>query len=215
MKVQAPIEVLIVDDHPVVLEGLAAVISSDLDMRVVGQARTGREAIEHFRLHRPTVTLVDLRLPDMSGMDVISTLRREYGETGFVVLTVLGGDEDIFRAMQEGARGYLHKDATKEEILQAIRMVAHGDRYIQVGMASRLADRLASGNPSLREIEVLQLMATGKSNKEIAFELSVGEGTVKTHVGNMVRKLGVSSRTQAILTAARRGMVRLVDKKER
>lgn len=214
MTVQAPIQVLIVDDHPVVLAGLAAIVSTDPEMQVMWQARTGREAIEYFRRYRPTVTLVDLRLPDMSGIDVISTLRREYGDPGFLVLSVLAGDEDIFRALQEGARGYLHKDATREEILRAIRAVARGDRYIQVEMASRLADRITGCSTTPRELEVLQLIASGKSNKEVAFELSVGEGTIKTHVGNIMRKLGVSSRTQAILTAARRGIVRLVNKKD-
>ncbi len=213
MTVQTQIQVLIVDDHPVVMEGLAAMISSDLDMRVVGQARTGREAIEHFHRHRPTVTLVDLRLPDMSGIDVITILAREYGDSGFLVLSVLAGDEDIFRALQQGARGYLYKDATRPELLQAIRAVARGDRYIQVEMASRLADRITGCNPTPRELEVLQLIATGKSNKEIASELSVGEGTVKTHASNIMRKLGVTSRTQAILTAARRGIVRLAGKR--
>lgn len=204
-----PLRILIVDDHPVVLQGLAAMIAQEQDMVVVAGARNGREAIEMHCCFRPDVTLVDLRLPDMSGVDVVEAIRQAQSDAGCIVLSVFGGDEDIYRALRKGARAYLQKDVTQEELVRAIRAVARGNRYLPTTVAAHLADRIAGSNPTPRELAVLQLIASGKSNKEIAADLSVGEGTVKTHVNNVMRKLGVTSRTQAILAAVQRGLVHM------
>lgn len=208
-----PVRILVVDDHPVVLQGLVAMISQEPDMQIVAEARNGREAIEMHRRVRPDVTLVDLRLPDMSGVDVVAAIRQEHRDAGLIVLSVFGGDEDIYRALQKGARAYLQKDVTREELIRAVRAVSRGNRYLPVSVAARLADRISGSNPTPRELAVLQLIASGKSNKEIAAELPVGEGTVKTHVNNIMRKLGVTSRTQAILAAVQRGLVHLGPKR--
>jgi DNA-binding NarL/FixJ family response regulator len=203
-----PSRILIADDHPVVRQGIAAIISQEPDMTVVAQAGSGAEAIDLFRRHRPDLTLMDLSLPDRTGVEVIETLLAESPDARFVVLTVYGGEDDIYLALKAGARAYLLKDAGGEVLVEAIRAVLEGKRYLPPGVASRLADRMSGTDLTRRELDVLKLLAAGGSNRRIAERLHVTEGTVKTHLNNILGKLGVTSRTQAILTALRRGIVR-------
>lgn len=204
-----PIRVLLADDHPVVREGLAAMINRRADMTVVAQACNGREAVQLFLLHQPDVTLVDLRMPEMDGLEVIGNLRRQFPEACIVVLTTFDGDEDIFRALRAGARGYLLKDAPRERLLECIRSVYQGESYLPAGVASKLAERVSGPQLTRRELEVLRLLALGKSNKEVGSGLHVTESTVKVHVNNILHKLKVSGRTEAVTLAIRRGLVRL------
>jgi len=205
----APIRIMITDDHPVVREGFAAMIETEPDMAVVGQARSGEEALELFRRVRPDVTLMDLRMPGMGGVDAIQAIRREFPASRLIVLTTYDGDEDIYRAIEAGAQAYLLKDMLCDEILAAIRAVHAGQRRIPAAVGTRLAERMAGMNLSGREQHVLELVATGKSNKEIATALEITEATVKGHMTNILGKLGVTDRTQAVITAIRRGLVHL------
>jgi DNA-binding NarL/FixJ family response regulator len=201
------IRVLIVDDHPVVREGLAAIVSRENDMCVVAQAQNGGEAIELFHRLQPDLTLLDLSLPDISGVEVIAALIPEFPDARFLVLSVYDGNEDIYRALKAGAFSYLLKDSRPEELLHAIREIFAGRRYLPGRVASKLAERISEDYLTGREQEVLQLMADGKSNKQIADELNLGEGTIKTHVTNILNKLRVESRSHAIVEALRRGLV--------
>jgi len=203
------IRVLIVDDHPVVREGLAAMINRRPDMEVVAEAVNGREAVELCRRHRPDVTLMDLRMPVMGGVEATQAIRREFSDARIIVLTTYDGDQDIYRALQAGARAYLLKDAPREELLEAIRAVHAGQRHLPPLVAGRLADHLAGNDLTAREQEVLELIAAGKSNREIGADLSITESTVKVHVNNILGKLGVHDRTQAVTTALQRGIVHL------
>jgi len=205
----APIRIMITDDHPVVREGFAAMIETEPDMAVVGQARSGEEALELFRRVRPDVTLMDLRMPGMGGVEAIRALRREFPASRLIVLTTYDGDEDIYRAIEAGAQAYLLKDMLCDEILAAIRAVHAGQRRIPAAVGTRLAERMAGMNLSAREHQVLEFVAAGKSNKEIAAELQITEATVKGHMTNILGKLGVTDRTQAVITAIRRGLVHL------
>ena len=205
----APIRIMITDDHPVVREGFAAMIETEPDMAVVGQARSGEEALELFRRVRPDVTLMDLRMPGMGGVEAIRALRREFPNSRLIVLTTYDGDEDIYRALEAGAQAYLLKDMLCDEILAAIRAVHAGQRRIPAAVGTRLAERMAGMNLSEREQQVLECVAAGKSNKEIATELQITEATVKGHMSNILGKLGVTDRTQAVFTALRRGLVHL------
>jgi DNA-binding NarL/FixJ family response regulator len=205
----APIRIMITDDHPVVREGFAAMIETEPDMAVVGQARSGEEALELFRRVRPDVTLMDLRMPGMGGVEAIRALRREFPNSRLIVLTTYDGDEDIYRAIEAGAQAYLLKDMLCDEILAAIRAVHAGQRRIPAAVGTRLAERMAGMNLSERERQVLEFVATGKSNKEIAAALEITEATVKGHMTNILGKLGVTDRTQAVITAIRRGLVHL------
>jgi DNA-binding NarL/FixJ family response regulator len=204
------IRVLLADDHAVVREGFAAILSYQQDVEVVGQAADGPEAVALYRKLHPDLLLVDLRMPGLSGVEVITTIRAEDPEARAIVLTTFDGDEDIFRALEAGARGYLLKDSTTTELLDAIRVVHTGGRRVPPEVAARLVERATSG-PSLsaREIEVLRLVAAGKTNKEIASALFISEGTVKTHVNSIHEKLGVRDRTEAVMTALRRGILHL------
>jgi len=204
-----PIRIMITDDHPVVREGFAAMIETESDMAVVGQARSGEEALELFRRVRPDVTLMDLRMPGMGGVEAIRALRREFPDSRHIVLTTYDGDEDIYRAIEAGAQAYLLKDMLCGEILEAIRDVHAGRRRIPAAVGTRLAERMAGMNLSEREQQVLECVAAGKSNKEIATELQITEATVKGHMTNILGKLGVTDRTQAVITALRRGLVHL------
>ncbi|NJO39396.1 MAG: response regulator transcription factor [Cyanobacteria bacterium RU_5_0] len=201
------IRVLIADDHPMMREGLAAVIEYKPDMTVVGQARNGQEAIDLFRQYQPDVTLMDLRMPEVGGVEAIMTICAEFVNPRIIVLTTYDGDEDIYRGLRAGARGYLLKDAEPDELLAAIRTVYDGRQFIPLAVGAKLVERM--GNPELsdRELEVLQLMAKGNSNQEISTALSIAEGTVKFHVKNILSKLKVNDRTQAVITALKRGIV--------
>jgi DNA-binding NarL/FixJ family response regulator len=204
------IRVLIVDDHRVVRVGLAAMIARERDMEVVGEAADGPSALAAYATHRPDVVLLDLRMPDMNGAEIITRLRKSDPQAKVIVLTSYDSDEDIFRAVEAGARGYLLKGAFPEGILEeAIRTVHAGSRLIPPAVADRLADRLGAPSLTPREIAVLELVARGLSNREIGAALSTSAGTVKTHLERVYAKLGVGDRTAAALTAIRRGLVTL------
>jgi len=201
------IRLLIVDDHHVVRKGLVSLINSEPDMSVIAEAGDGQQAIDLYRQHKPDVVLMDLRLPVLSGVGATTAIRKEFPAARILVLTTYDGDEDIYRALQAGAAGYLLKDMFSEELLEAIRAVYSGLRRIPAAVAERLAARVGGPDLTARELDVLKLIVKGKSNKEISTELSIGEATVKTHVNNILAKLGVSDRTQAATTALQRGIV--------
>lgn len=203
------IRVLIADDHGVVREGLVAMIRRKADMVVIGEASNGREALQLWKQHRPAVTLLDLRMPELDGVSVIKEIRALDDKARIIVLTTFDGDEDIYRAIQAGAKGYLLKDAPREALLDCIRRVHSGETCIPVHLAAKLADRISGEALSAREIEVLQLMAQGKSNKEIGSALFISEGTVKSHGKGIFGKMNVLSRTEAVACATRRGLIRL------
>jgi len=209
MKAPEPIHIMIVDDHPVVREGFASMIGTEPDMILVAEARDGEQARELFRQHHPDVTLMDLRMPGLNGVDTIRSIRREFPQSRFIVLTTYDGDEDIYRALEAGAQAYLLKDMLCDEILSAIRAVHGGQRRIPAAVGTRLAERMSGLGLSGREQEVLELVAKGKSNKEVAADLGITEATVKGHLTNILGKLGVTDRTQAVITALRRGLVQL------
>ncbi len=204
-----PIRVLIIEDHNVVREGLAALLKVADGLDVVGEAADGVEAIAQFRKHQPDIALIDLRLPRLSGVDVIERIRMETPHARFIVLTTYDGDEDIYRALKAGARAYLLKGMTSEELISTIRAVHAGKSYIPPAIAERLAERMGAQDLTPREFEVLEHIVQGRSNKEIAAELEVSEATVKTHINSLLGKLGVTDRTQAATAAIQRGMVPL------
>ena len=204
-----PIRILIADDHAVVREGLAALIGRRADMLVVAEAENGRRAVELARTHRPDVILMDLRMPEMGGVEAIGLIRAEQPQARVIVLTTYDGDEDIFRALQAGARAYLLKDTPRDELIDAIRAVHGGQKRLPPEVAAKLAERVTAEPLTPRELEVLAGLARGQSNKEIGAALSIAEGTVKVHVNSLLGKLGVADRTQAVLEGLRRGLVRL------
>ena len=204
-----PIRVLIIEDHNVVREGLAALLKVADGLDVVGEAADGVEAIAQFRKHQPDIALIDLRLPRLSGVDVIERIRMETPHARFIVLTTYDGDEDIYRALKAGARAYLLKGMTSEELISTIRAVHAGKSYIPPAIAERLAERMGAQDLTPREFEVLEHIVQGRSNKEIAAELEVSEAPVKTHITSLLGKLGVTDRTQAATAAIQRGMVPL------
>ncbi|HEV3063417.1 MAG TPA: response regulator transcription factor [Vicinamibacterales bacterium] len=209
MSAAPKVRVLCVDDHAVVREGIAAIINLQPDMTLVASASTGRDALQQYRAIRPDVTLMDLRLSDMSGFDAIRAIRAEFPDARVIVLSSYEGDADIRQAMDAGARGYVAKGMVREELLAVIRSVHAGKRRLPAELASTLAEHLSDDQLSPREIEVLQHVSAGKLNKEIAAELSLAEGTVKMHVRNILSKLGASDRTEAVTVALRRGIIRL------
>jgi DNA-binding NarL/FixJ family response regulator len=202
----AVIRVLVIDDHPVVRTGLAHLLASRPELRLVGEAGTAEEGLALYRAKRPDVTLIDLSLPDGHGAEVIADLLREQPAARFIVLSIHTGSEDVYRAIKSGALGFLAKDADGEEIMAAIRDVHAGKRHLSAAAAGALSERVAADQLTEGEQRVLELMARGGSNKAIAVALHLGEGTVKTHVASILRKLRVSSRSEAIAQAFRRGL---------
>ena len=208
-QVSEPIRILVADDHHVVRQGLVALLKTVSGFEVVAEAADGKQALDCFDKHRPDVTLMDLRMPNLGGVEAVAQIRRKYPVARIIVLTTFDGDEDIYRALQAGAKGYLLKGMFGEELIEAIRAVHAGKTRIPSPIAERLADRM--GGPALtsRELEVLKQIVAGRSNKEIGAELSISEATVKTHINSILGKLGVTDRTQAATTALQRGIVHL------
>jgi DNA-binding NarL/FixJ family response regulator len=209
--IQPPITVLIADDHPVVRMGLASLLAARAELRLVAEAASGEEALRQYALHRPDVVLMDLRMPGMDGVSAIEAIRAKDAAARVVILTTFDGEEDIYRGLRAGAKAYLLKDSPSDEIVNCISAVVRGQRYLPRGVAEKLADRMNSDELSRRELEVLQHLASGKSNKEIARITRITEGTVKFHVTAVMGKLGVKSRTEAVAVAIRKGLIRVSD----
>jgi two-component system, NarL family, response regulator len=202
-------KVMIVDDHPLMLVGAASIVNARPDMTVVAQTGTGEEAITLFSKHKPDVTLMDLKLPGMSGVDAIRAIRSVHPGARFVVLTTYEGDADIHRALEAGAQGYVIKGMPYQTLVEALERVNKGGRFLPPPVARALASRMPDSDLSAREQEVLLLLAGGKSNKDIAFYLGITEATVKSHVSAILVRLGVNDRTEAVVTALQRGLVHL------
>lgn len=203
------IRVFTVDDHPLLREGIGAIISSQPDMLLVGQAANGREAIQKFRDEQPDVTLLDLRLPDMSGIDALISIRAGFPEARVVMLTTFEGDVEIQRSLQAGARAYILKTTPPKELLEVIRQVHLGKKRIPSEVAAQLAEHLSDDALTPREVDVLRHLAGGNRNRDIAERLVISEETVKVHVKHVMEKLGASDRTQAVAIAVRRGIIQL------
>lgn len=205
----AHIRVLTVDDHPLIRAGLAAVIGAETDVQMVAEASNGEEALERFWEHRPDVVLMDLRMPVMDGLTAARAILADFPDARIVVLTTYDGDEDIYRALEAGAKGYLLKDMLRTEVLNVVRAVHKGLRGIPAPVAARLAEHTPRIELTPRETELLRLVAKGLSNPEIAAEIGRTEGTVKVHLKNILQKLGADDRTEAVTTAIRRGFIHL------
>jgi DNA-binding NarL/FixJ family response regulator len=203
------IRVMVIDDQAVVRQGFVSLINTVADMEVVAEGTNGQQAVELFRQHQPDITLMDLRMPVLSGVEAIARIKLEFPNARIIVLTTYDGDEDIYRSLQAGAQGYLLKDMFFEELEDAIRGVHAGGRRLPAVVAERLAERLIGSELTGREVEVLEQIVKGKSNKEIAGALRITEATVKSHINNILSKMGVTDRTQAATTALQRGIVHL------
>jgi two-component system NarL family response regulator len=204
-----PIRCLVADDHAIVREGVAATIELYDEMRVVARAANGREAVALFREHRPDVTLMDLNMPEIGGVEAITAIRDEFPDARIIILTTYDGDEDIFRGLRAGAKAYLLKEGSVEQLVETIRAVHRGQVRIPQEVAAKLAQRMTSPELTAREMEVLRLIVAGNSNAEIGAALFITEATVKAHVNSILGKLDVSDRTQAVTTALKRGIVHL------
>ena len=209
LKETAKIRVLVVDDHPIMRVGIAAIIQATPDMTTVAQAGSGEEAVELYEKYLPDITLMDLRLPGMSGVEAIRILMARHRNAKFVVLTTYEGDEDIHQALEAGARSYIIKGMPHDALVSALRRVQAGGRFLPTPVSRALSSRLPNSDLSAREREVLDLIVQGKSNKEIASELGISESTVKCHVSVILMRLNVTDRTQAVVTALQRGLVHL------
>jgi DNA-binding NarL/FixJ family response regulator len=205
----APIRILVVDDHPLLREGVAALIAAEPDLLLVAVAADGREAIEQFRATRPDVTLMDLQMPNMSGIDAMISIRNEWPAARIIVLTTYAGDVLALRALKAGAQAYILKGMVRKELLETIRAVHQGQKRVQPDVAMQIASHTADASLSARELEVLELIAAGHSNKAIGSRLSINEETVKGHVKNILAKLGARDRTHAATLAFRRGIIQL------
>ena len=203
------IRVLTVDDHALLRDGIAALISNQSDMELVGEASNGREAIEAFRKHQPDVTLMDLQMPEMGGIDALSAIRGEFPEARIIVLTTYAGDVQVFRALKAGARGFLLKGLLRKELLDTIRAVHAGQKRLPPEIAAEIAEHATDSALTPREIEVLRLIAGGNANKEIAARLSLTEETVKGHVKNILAKLDANDRTHAVTIGLKRGIIEI------
>jgi DNA-binding NarL/FixJ family response regulator len=206
---QDRIRVLTVDDHPLLREGISTLINNQLDMCMVGEASTGAEALERFRELRPDVTLMDVRLPDKSGIDAMVAIRSEFPDARVIMLTTSEGDVEIQRALGTGARGYILKSMPPKDVIEAIRIVHAGKKRIPPAIAAHLAEHYADEDLTAREIEVLQQISGGNRNRDIAEKLFISEETVKVHIKHIMDKLGASDRTQAVAIAVRRGIIHL------
>jgi DNA-binding NarL/FixJ family response regulator len=203
------IRVLAVDDHPLLREGIAALVSNQADMELVAEAANGREAIEQFRKHLPDITLMDLQMPEMNGIDALGAIRGEFPEARIVVLTTYAGDVQVIRALKAGARGYLLKGLLRKELLETIRAVHAGQKRMPPEVASEIAEHATDDILTPREVDVLRLIAAGNANKEIAAQLSITEETVKGHVKNILAKLSANDRTHAVTIGLKRGIIDL------
>jgi two-component system NarL family response regulator len=206
---EKPIRIVIADDQHLVRQGFRSMLERLPSMEVVAEASTGQEAIDQYARHRPDILLLDLRLPDLCGVDVIRAVREEFLIARIIVLTTYDGDDEIYQSLQAGARAYLLKDVTLEELVGCIEKVHRGQTCVPPPVAAKLAERTASPELTERELDVLRRIVAGRSNKEIAADLGITEGTVKTHVNHVLDKLSVHDRTQAALTAVKRGLVRM------
>jgi two-component system NarL family response regulator len=203
------IRIVIADDHPVVREGLGALVSSQQDMKIVSEAANGRQAVQQFLLHRPDVLLLDLRMPEMNGMETIQAILEKAPNAKIIVLSTYDGDEDVYRALQAGAKAYLLKDSPRAQLLESIRGVYSGQLSIPSAIGARLAASMRTPKLTKRERDITRLLVDGKSNKEIGATLGVTEGTVKVHTGHIFKKLGAAGRTEAIRITLERGIVHL------
>lgn len=203
------IRLLVADDHAITREGIVAVFNRTADITVVAEAEDGEQTVALFRQHQPDVALIDLRMPKLEGVGAIAQIRQEFPDACLIILTTYDTDEDIYRGLSAGARGYLLKDTTAQELVNAVHTVYQGRKYIPPDIAAKLLERLNSNELTARELEVLRLLARGKSNSDISGLLSITEGTVKFHVNHVLEKLGVNDRTQAVIVALQRGLVRL------
>jgi DNA-binding NarL/FixJ family response regulator len=203
------IRILLADDHPVLRQGIQALAADERDMEFVAEASNGREAIEQFRKHGPDITLMDLQMPDMNGIDVMITIRNEFPDARFIILTTYAGDVQVSRALKAGARAYLLKSFLRKELLDTIRAVHAGQKRIPSDLATQVADHIADDSLTFREIEVLRLIAAGNANKLIADQLSIAEETVKGHVKNILSKLSANDRTHAVTIGLKRGIIEL------
>ncbi len=203
------IRLLVADDHPIVSQGLVAILNDQPDMHVISEVNNGQDAIEQFRLHQPDVAILDLRMPGVGGVEAITKIRAEFPRAAIIMFSIYETDEDIYQGLRAGAKAYLLKDTPCSEILEVIRAVSEGQRYVPIEIGTKLAARMERPSLSEREYQVLSLMAKGKNNKAIAIELNITENTVKFHVANVMIKLGASDRTHAVVNGLQQGIIKL------